>query len=236
MGVGAIWGPGVKFAWLLAIAVMALLPLGACTPSAPNIAAPGVFPGGVPVTEPHTLAPNDELEIRFPYYPDLNDRVLVGPDGRLSLQMVNTVAVGGLTVADATKLINERYAAVIKDPQATITLRTYAPQEVFVDGWVNNPGLVRSDVPLTVSRALAQAGGAKSGAHTDDILVLRRASDGKVYYYQVTLGNYAGAGAEDPLLKSYDVVYVPQTVFASLSDFLTTYVKQIPFYFQYTVQ
>ena len=58
-------------------------------------------------------------------------------------------------------------------------MRTYAPQQVFVDGWVNNPGLVRSDVPLTVSRALAQAGGVKTGAHTDDILVLRRGADGK---------------------------------------------------------
>jgi protein involved in polysaccharide export with SLBB domain len=141
-----------------------------------------------------------------------------------------------LTVSQATKLINQRYAAVIRDPQATITLRTYAPQEVFVDGWVNNPGLVRSDVPLTVSRALAQAGGAKSGAHTDDILILRRSADNKVYYYQVALGNYAGAGGEDPLLKSYDVVYVPQTVFASFSDFLANYVRQVPFYFQYTIQ
>ena len=227
---------GLRLAGLFAIVMLALSPLGGCSPSGPSLAGPGVFPGGVPVTAPHELAPNDELEVRFPFYPDLNDRVLVGPDGRVSLQLVNSVAVGGLTVADATKLLNERYAAVIKDPQATITLRTYAPQEVFVDGWVNNPGLVRSDVPLTVSRALAQAGGAKSGAHTDGILILRRSSDGNVYYYQVALGNYAGAGSEDPLLKSYDVVYVPQTVFASLQDFLTNYVKNVPFYFQYTVQ
>ncbi len=226
----------MRLGWLFAIAVLVLAPLAGCAPAAPNLAGPAVFAGGVPVTQEHVLAPNDELEVRFPFYPDLNDRVLVGPDGRLSLQMINTVAVGGLTVAQATKLINQRYAAVIRDPQATITLRAYAPQEVFVDGWVNNPGLVRSDVPLTVSRALAQAGGAKSGAHTDDILVLRRSSDGKVYYYKVALGNFAGAGGEDPLLKSYDVVYVPQTVFASLSDFLANYIRQVPFYFQYTVQ
>ena len=220
----------------LAFLVLSLAALGGCAPSAPSIGAPGVFPGGVPVTEEHVLAPNDEIEVRFPFYPDLNDRVLVGPDGRLSLQLVDTVAVGGLTVSQATKLINQRYASVIRDPQATVTLRTYAPQEVFVDGWVNNPGLVRSDVPLTVSRALAQAGGAKSGAHTDGILLLRRSADNKIYYYKVALGNYAGAGGEDPLLKSYDVVYVPQTIFASLSDFLANYVKQVPFYFQYTVQ
>ena len=206
-------GAPVRLAWLFATAVLLLVAAAGCAPNAPNLAGPGVFPGGVPVTEEHVLAPSDEIEIRFPFYPDLNDRVLVGPDGRLSLQLVNTVAVGGLTVAQATKLINERYASVIKDPQANITLRTYAPQQVFVDGWVNNPGMVRSDVPLTVSRALAQAGGVKSGAHTDNLLILRRSSDGKVYYYQVGLGNYAGAGGEDPMLKSYDIVYVPQTVF-----------------------
>jgi protein involved in polysaccharide export with SLBB domain len=226
----------VKLGWLGTIAILLLFAVAGCTPSAPNIASPGVFPGGVPMTEEHALAPNDELEVRFPFYPDLNDRVVVGPDGRVSLQLVNTVPVGGLTVADATKLINERYGAVIREPQATITLRTSAPQQVFVDGWVNNPGLVRSDVPLTVSRALAQAGGVKSGAQTSNILVLRRSNDGNVYYYQVGLGNYAGAGSQDPLLKSYDVVYVPQTVFASVSDFLANYVKNIPFYFQYTVQ
>jgi polysaccharide biosynthesis/export protein len=152
------------------------------------------------------------------------------------MQLINTVAVGGLTIEAATKAINARYAEVIKEPQATITLRTYAPQQVFVDGWVNNPGLVRSDVPLTVSRAVAQAGGAKSGAQTDHVLVLRRSADNKVFYYQVALGNYGGAAAEDPLLMSYDVVYVPQTLFASVQDFLVNYVKNVPFYFQYQVR
>jgi protein involved in polysaccharide export with SLBB domain len=226
----------VKFGRLFAILALLLILGGGCTPSAPRLEGPGVFPGGVPVTAEHVLAPNDELEVRFPFYADLNDRVLVGPDGRVSMQLINTVAVGGLTIEAATKAINARYAEVIKEPQATITLRTYAPQQVFVDGWVNNPGLVRSDVPLTVSRAVAQAGGAKSGAQTDHVLVLRRSADNKVFYYQVALGNYGGAAAEDPLLMSYDVVYVPQTLFASVQDFLVNYVKNVPFYFQYQVR
>jgi protein involved in polysaccharide export with SLBB domain len=226
----------VRFGRLFAILALLLAVGGGCTPSAPRLEGPGIFPGGVPVTAEHVLAPNDELEVRFPFYADLNDRVLVGPDGRVSMQLINTVAVGGLTIEAATKAINARYAEVIKEPQATITLRTYAPQQVFVDGWVNNPGLVRSDVPLTVSRAVAQAGGAKSGAQTDHVLVLRRSADNKVFYYQVALGNYGGAAAEDPLLMSYDVVYVPQTLFASVQDFLVNYVKNVPFYFQYQVR
>ncbi len=230
----------MRIARLLAIGglLLASLVVAACTPKAPNIASAEASRGGVPVTDEHTLAPGDEFEIRFPFYLDLNDRVIVGPDGRLSLQLINSVMIGGLTISQATKLLNERYGAVIRNPQLSVTMRAYAPQAVFVDGWVANPGIVRSDVPLTVSRALAQAGGAKSGAQTDNILLLRRSADGKVFYYQVALGNYAGAGgdAQDPLLKSYDVVYVPQTAFATASDILANYIKNIPFYFNYTIQ
>jgi polysaccharide export outer membrane protein len=224
-------------AWLVAIAGLVLGPLAACTPSAPRLTVEAV-PGGVPLTAEHVLAPGDEFELRFPFYPDLNDRVAVGPDGRVSLQLVNSVTLGGLTVSEATKLLNERYAKVIRDPQANLTVRTFAPEEIFVDGWVANPGLVRSDVPLTVSRAVAQAGGTKSGAHAEAILVVRRTPDGVIHYYQVALGHYAGAGAsaEDPLLNTYDVVYVPQNVFGSISDFLANYLKNVPFYINYTIQ
>ena len=226
----------MRIAWLVVIAGLLLGSLAACTPAAPNLNAEAV-PGGVPLTSEHVLAPGDEFEIRFAFYPDLNDRVIVGPDGRLSLQLINTVAVGGLTIGDATKRLNERYAKVIRDPQASVTMRTYAPEEIFVDGWVANPGLVRSDVPLTVSRAIAQAGGAKSGAHTDAVLVLRRTPDGIVHYYQIALGSYAGAGVltEDPLLSAYDVVYVPQGVLGSIGDFLANYLKNVPFYVNYTI-
>jgi hypothetical protein len=226
----------VRIAWLLAIAGLMLGSLAGCTPAAPQLTAEAVA-GGVPLTSEHVLAAGDEFEIRFPFYPDMNDRVLVGPDGRLSLQLVNTVEVGGLTVAEATKLLNQRYAQVLRDPQLNITMRTYAPEEIFVDGWVANPGIVRSDVPLTVSRAIAQAGGVKSGAHSGAILVLRRTPDGIVHYYQVGLGNYAGAGTgEDPMLSTYDVVYVPAGVLGSISDFLANYLKNVPFYVNYTIQ
>ena len=227
----------MRRAWPALVAGVGLALLAACTPSAPKLTAEAV-PGGVPLTGEHVLAPGDEFEIRFPFYPDLNDRVVVGPDRRLSLQLVHTVPVGGLTVGEATKLLNERYAKVIRDPQATLTVRTFAPQQIFVDGWVANPGLVRSDVPLTVSRAVAQAGGVKSGAHTDAILVLRRTPEGVVHYYQVALGNYGGAGgaAEDPMLSSYDIVYVPQNLLGSINEFLANYLKNVPFYVSYTVQ
>ncbi|HVH81951.1 MAG TPA: hypothetical protein VM782_21305, partial [Stellaceae bacterium] len=61
--------------WLAAFAGLMLGSLVACTPAAPRLTAEAV-PGGIPLSSEHVLAPGDEFEVRFPFYPDLNDRVL----------------------------------------------------------------------------------------------------------------------------------------------------------------
>jgi polysaccharide export outer membrane protein len=223
----------MTFARLLAAALPVLLV--ACTPPAPNIAVPGAIVGGAPITAEHTLSPNDEIDIRFPFSPQFNDRATIGPDGETSLKALGAVRLGGLTVPEATARLRERFAAKFRDTELSITVRAYAPQTVYVDGWVNRPGLVRSEVPLTVARALARAGGARTGARTDDILVIRRDAGGRLQASRVALGNFAGAGAEDPLLRSFDIVYVPRTAIAAVADILGQYAKSLPFSATYNI-
>jgi polysaccharide export outer membrane protein len=209
--------------------------LAGCAPHAPPMTAAGVVPGGVPLTPEHTLGPNDEIEIRFPFSPEFNDRVVVGQDGYASVKLLGNVLIGGLTVPEATARLKQDYTPKVRYPALSITVRSYAPEAVYVDGWVANPGLVRSGVPLTVARAVTRAGGAKIGAKTGDILLIRRDADGKLHSYQVALGDYAGAGGQDPLLKSFDVVYVPKTPIAAVSDFLSQYYTNLPFSASYNV-
>jgi polysaccharide biosynthesis/export protein len=212
--------------------VLGVLLLAACAPPAPRMAdlgPGGVVQGGAPEAPEHTLSAGDQFEIRLPFSPDHNDRVTVGMDGTVAPKEIGSVAVGGLTVPEATLRLKERYARLLKSPELSLTVRRYAPEIFYVDGWVARPGLIRSEVPLTVARALAQAGGMKTGATTGNILILRHDADGTVHPYQVALGSYGGAGAEDPLLKSFDVVYVPQSPIAAVSAFAQQYYTNIPF-------
>jgi polysaccharide export outer membrane protein len=220
---------GCRFALLIAAA------LAACAPAGPGLQTPDVVPGGVAIVPEHTLSAGDEFEIRFPFAPDYNDRVAVGMDGSVAPKQVGRIEVGGLTVPEATKRLQARYAAVLKEPKLSITVRRYAPEMVYVDGWVAHPGLLRSDVPLTVERALAWAGGIKTGAKTSAVLVIRHDADGGLHTYSLDLGHYGGAAAEDPLLKSFDVVYVPQTAIAAVSAFANQYYQSVPFAVQYQV-
>lgn len=214
----------------LALAAIFALALAACSSShAPPLTAEGAVPGGVPLTAEHTLSPSDVIEIRFPYSPDLNDRVTVGDDGYASPRLLGPVLLGGLTVPEATARLKQRYGVKIRDPEVSVTVRNYAPEAVYVDGWVGHPGLIRSEVPLTVARAVARAGGAKTGAQTSEVLLMRRDAAGKLSAYKVALGGYAGASGDDPMLKSFDIVYVPKTAIATVSDFLSQYTKNLPF-------
>ena len=219
-----------------AVVGLALL-LAACAPSGPRLAglAPsGALPGesavgGAPLAPEHTLSAGDEFEIRLPFAADYNDRVTVGMDGTVAPKGIGNVQVGGLSVPEATERLKERYGKLLKAPELSVTMRRFAPEIVYVDGWVARPGLVRSDVPLTVARALARAGGMKTSARTGAILILRHDADGTVHPYEVALGSYAGAAAEDPLLKSFDVVYVPQSPIAAVADFAQQYYGKVPF-------
>jgi protein involved in polysaccharide export with SLBB domain len=217
------------------LAVWAILSaLAGCStvPAAPDVATVPVVQGTQPLSSDYHLAVGDEFEVRFPDYPDLNDKILIGPDGHASLQLINDVELGGLTVTDATDRLNARYSQVIKHPSPTLTVRSYALQQIFVDGAVGSPGVIRSQFPLTASRAIAQAGGLKLGvARLSQIILVRRGPDGKVYYYNLDFGNGFGTGipapGQDPLLQSYDLLYIPESEIASVAEFVTNTVMKI---------
>jgi protein involved in polysaccharide export with SLBB domain len=184
-------------------------------------------PAGTPLAPEHTLTAGDEFEIRFPFARELNDRVTVGQDGTVAPKLIGSVIVGGLTVPEATARLNALYAKKIRDPQLSLTVRGYAPEVFWVDGAVAKPGLIRSALPLTLERAITEAGGVKTDAQTSQILVIRRDDTGAVRAYQAVLALLPGSA--DPILKSFDVVYVPQSVIGSINKFMASYVKNLPF-------
>ncbi len=208
------------------VAAFVLLLTG-CAAKGPSLSAGTVTQSGAPLAPEHTLTAGDVFEIRFPFSPEFNDRVTVGQDGTVAPKLIGSVVVGGLTVPEATARLNTLYAKQVRYPDLSLTVRAYAPEVLWVEGEVAKPGLIRSDLPLTLERAVDEAGGAKTGAQTGDILVIRRDAAGAIHAFQAALTPLPGSA--DPILKSFDVVYVPQSVIGSVNEFLADYVKNLPF-------
>jgi polysaccharide biosynthesis/export protein len=176
----------------------------------------------------YRLQVGDILGVHFFSYPDLDDTATVGPDGHISLRSVNDFPIAGMTLVEAANEVNARYEKVIKHPGASIQVKTYALQQVYVAGEVNNPGVIRSTIPLTASGAIAQAGGVKLPlAHTQGTLLLRRKPDGTVVYYRLGMRGDLPGSQGDPILRTNDLIYVPRTPIAVVADFVQSNLTRV---------
>lgn len=176
----------------------------------------------------YRLQVGDGIAIHFLSFPDLDDTATIGPDGHVSLRMVGDFGIAGMTVTEATKEANDRYSAALRHPGASIVIRSYALQQIYVDGEVNSPGVIRSSIPLTAAGAIAQAGGVKlATANAHSALLLRRKPDGTIVYYKLGFHGDLPGGEGDPILRTNDLIYVPRTPIASVADFVTANLTRI---------
>jgi len=188
----------------------------------------------------YLIQPGDSLDIKFFYNPELNDLVVVRPDGRISLQLAPEIPAAGLTPAQLTRDLEAKYEKELANPGITIIVRSFSSQRVYVDGEVNKPGMVALLGPLTVLQSIAEAGGAKDTAKTDRVLIIRKSQDNKPQAIEVNLDEIrkAADGSQNLLLAPYDVVFVPKSTIANVNQFIDQYIRRnipIPFGVSYGI-
>ena len=101
----------------------------------------------------------DELDIKFFYIAGLNEQVIVRPDGRISLQLVQEIVAAGLTPAELTNVLVEKYSGELQRPVITVIVRAFGAQKIYVDREVMKPGVVPILGILTALQAISQAEG-----------------------------------------------------------------------------
>jgi len=88
----------------------------------------------------YTLGGGDRIRIDIFKLPDLGGDLQLPPDGVISLPLIGSVSLQGLTLTQANQLLSNRYAQVLKRPIVTLTLQAPRPLNVVVAGEVNRPG------------------------------------------------------------------------------------------------
>jgi len=66
----------------------------------------------------------DQLDIKFFFNPELNENILVRPDGRIALQLIGETTVVGHTVEQIREILIKRYAGQLKNPEIAVLLRS----------------------------------------------------------------------------------------------------------------
>lgn len=182
----------------------------------------------------------DSLDIKFFYDPELNESVLVRPDGWISLQLIQEIRAAGLTPKQLKENLFEKYQTKIKQPEITVLVRSFSAQKVYVDGEVFKPGLVALTGQMTLLQSLALAGGLKDSARSDGIIVIRRSLENRPFSKVINLEKVLDGTdpTQDLLLLPADIVFVPKSPIANVNLWIDQYIRKmvpIPFGFSYSV-
>ncbi len=186
-------------------------------PGVPQPAAP-VQPGAmqpVPtaatvVPPDYVIGPDDVLSIVFWEQNNHGGDVIVRPDGKITLPLINDVQAAGLTPDQLRQAIITASAKFLRDPNVTVIVKQTNSRRVYVTGRVNRPGTYVITTPVTVLQMLALAGGVGEFAKKDEIVVMR--TDGgqtvshKFNYKDVIKGKKL---EQNILLRPGDTVIVP---------------------------
>jgi polysaccharide biosynthesis/export protein len=174
-------------------------------------AATGTAAGKIPesAASQFTLGPSDVVHVNVWKNSELSQTVTVGPDGFISLPLLNDIHVAGMTANELARVLNIKLNDYIVNPQVTVSVVDIRSRQVYVLGQVGKPGSYPLVGPVNVLQLIAQAGGLSAYANRKGITVLR-ASKGGTEKIRFNYNNVVhGDGKQNVFLQPGDTVVVP---------------------------
>ncbi len=186
-------------------------------------------PNAPPVVESATyrLQPGDVVRVHFLFYPDLDLKVLIRPDGVITLQVAGEIHAAGLTLDELEKVIKERTSDHLREPEVSVIVAQLGDQRVYVGGEVGLPGFVPFSDGMTPLQAVMARGGFSDTARVDSVLRIS-SIDGQYHATRLDLAKPLSVGTSDQnCLAPGDVLYVPRTFIGDANSFVRLYVRSV---------
>ncbi len=157
--------------------------------SAPTVGATGVAsptksggPTAAPAPPPdYVIGPDDVLSIVFWRENELSAEVVVRPDGRISIPVINEVVAMGLTPEQLRQTLTSAANRYVEDPTVSVVVKEIKSRRVFIMGQVGKAGPYPLMAPMTVMQLIALAGGLQEFAKEKDIVILRQEPGGRQF-------------------------------------------------------
>ncbi len=198
-------------------------PLPANAPDFPVAA----YPEWTAADSEYRFYPGDQLKIDVRTAPELSAELTIGPDGRVSLPTFGPVMAAYYTASELRALFEAVYGRELLDPSLTVTPTEFGSQKIFVGGEVKSPGVFELPGAIDPLQAIVLAGGWTDDAKPTQVIVLRRASGGRLMTRVVDVRNGLAKQALYDIgpLKRFDVVYVSRKIISDENLFVRQFVR-----------
>lgn len=162
------------------------------------------------------LGRGDVLDIAVYDEPDLTiSGIPIRTDGKISFPLAGEVQAEGLSVAELSQSLTDGLEKYILAPKVSIIVQEFNSQKYTIFGEVVEPGVYPLTTEISITAALASAGGLNKGnfrATTVELADLSHAfiaRDGKILPVNFTRLIRQGDLRYDLSLQSGDYIYIP---------------------------
>ena len=162
------------------------------------------------VAESYVLNPGDQIHISVWGEENLQQDVLILPDGTISFPLVGVLPAAGRSVNQLHSDLTRKLQPFVPEATVTVTVTETTGNLVYIIGKVTNPGTYTLNRPTDVLQALSLAGGLARFAKESEIRILRREQSRQIAITFDYKSVISGENLEtNILLKSGDTIVVP---------------------------
>ena len=179
--------------------------------SAPPLTAGVSAPAG------YTLTAGDQVAVEVFGEDDLRTSGRLNSEGNLSVPLLGSIHLAGLTPTQAASKLTELYSRdYLVNPKINVTLLNYAKKRFSILGQVNRPGSLEmpegSQEGIDLLEAIALAGGYTRIASPERITVRRQSASGD-QIFKVNAKRFTKGKGGSFLVKPGDTITVGESIF-----------------------
>src|SRR5262245_48635120 len=173
--------------------------------------------GGVSAPAGYILSPTDQVAVEVFGEDDLRASGRLNPEGNLSVPLLGSVHLAGLTLTQAASKLTELYGRdYLVNPRVNVTLLGYAKRRFSILGQVGRPGTFEmpesSPGGIDLLEAVAMAGGYTRIAAPERIIVRRQGPNGdRIFKVNAKKFNKDNGGSF--LVEPGDTITVGESIF-----------------------
>lgn len=175
------------------------------------------------VDESYRLRVGDAVSVTVFNEPDLTVASTIDAKGLITIPLLRSVQIEGLSVREAEELIETQFKAeeYLISPQVTVNITAYAMKQVHIFGEVKNPGPKSFPANVTkmdIMEVISLAGDFTDLAKTKEVRVTRTKADGSTQVIVMDVSRLRTGQKQRNSDKSYeiipgDVIFVPERMF-----------------------
>jgi polysaccharide export outer membrane protein len=173
-------------------------------------AGPAPSEAGIDIPADYVIGPGDVLSIVFWRDNEMSQEVVVRPDGKISMPLLNDVDAAGRTPEQLRRRLSEAASELIEAPSVAVVVKAINSRFVYITGKVAKAGPYPIQGSLSVLQLIATAGGVAEYANSKNIVIMR-SEGGQTKSFKFNYKDVINQRRveQNILLKPGDTVVVP---------------------------